>query len=101
MPFWDRLDAIGVSLYPPLGADGDRDCRRATMRAVAERLDALAMRDRKPSWSARSACAPPLAPRQNPGKAPRSAPARPIRRCKPTCSPTGLRFSTGRRSAAS
>lgn len=48
VPFWDRLDAIGVTLYPPLGADDDRDGRRSTMRAVAERLDALAMRTGKP-----------------------------------------------------
>jgi hypothetical protein len=42
VPFWDELDAIGVTLYPPLGADDDRDGRRNTMRAVAARLDALA-----------------------------------------------------------
>jgi hypothetical protein len=41
VPFWDELDAIGVTLYPPLGADDDRDGRRNTMRAVAARLDAL------------------------------------------------------------
>ena len=29
VPFWDRLDAVGVSLYPPLGADDDRDGRRS------------------------------------------------------------------------
>jgi hypothetical protein len=42
VPFWDRLDAVGVTLYPPLGADADRDQRRDAMRAVADRLDALA-----------------------------------------------------------
>ena len=47
VPFWDRLDAIGVTLYPPLGADDDRDGRRSTMRAVADRLDALAARTGK------------------------------------------------------
>jgi hypothetical protein len=41
VPFWDRLDAIGVSLYPPLGVDEDRVGRIATMRDVAERLDKL------------------------------------------------------------
>jgi hypothetical protein len=46
--FWDRLDAIGVSLYPPLGGDDDRDYRRGAMRAVADRLDRLALRYRKP-----------------------------------------------------
>lgn len=48
VPFWDRLDAIGVSLYPPLGNDDDRDDRRAAMRAIAGRLDMLAMIYRKP-----------------------------------------------------
>jgi hypothetical protein len=42
VPFWDRLDAIGVTLYPPLGDDDDRTTRRNVMRTVAERLDALA-----------------------------------------------------------
>ena len=43
-PFWAELDAIGVTLYPPLGADDDRDGRRNAMRAVADRLDTLAAR---------------------------------------------------------
>jgi len=42
VPFWAQLDLIGVSLYPPLGADNDRDYRLRAMRAVADRLDALA-----------------------------------------------------------
>jgi hypothetical protein len=48
VPFWNRLDAIGVSLYPPLGGDADRDYRRDAMRAVADRLDMLSLIDRKP-----------------------------------------------------
>ena len=44
VPFWNRLDAIGVTLYPPLGADGDREGRRAIMRETADRLEALAER---------------------------------------------------------
>lgn len=48
VPFWSKLDAIGVTLYPPLGDDDDRDHRRATMRAAADRLDALAARTGKP-----------------------------------------------------
>jgi glycosyl hydrolase family 113 len=44
VPFWQKLDAIGVSLYPPLGADDDRAYRIAVMRREAERLDALAAR---------------------------------------------------------
>lgn len=48
VPFWPRLDAIGVSLYPPLGVDSDRDCRRRTMNAITDRLVALAARNGKP-----------------------------------------------------
>jgi hypothetical protein len=47
VPFWDRLDAVGVSLYPPLGADDDRDYRHGVMRAIADRLEALAARTEK------------------------------------------------------
>ncbi len=52
VPFWPQLDAIGVSLYPPLGADDDRAGRLATMRAIADRLDALADRFKKPVYVA-------------------------------------------------
>ena len=48
VPFWGDLDAIGVSLYPPLGGDRERDARRIVMRGVAERLDVLSARTRKP-----------------------------------------------------
>ncbi len=48
VPFWDRLDAIGVSLYPPLGDDGNRDYRRTAMRGTADRLDMLSVIYRKP-----------------------------------------------------
>jgi glycosyl hydrolase family 113 len=48
VPFWPLLDAIGVSLYPPLGADHDHAGRLAVMRAVADRLDALSSRIGKP-----------------------------------------------------
>jgi hypothetical protein len=48
VPFWDRLDAIGVSLYPPFGVDEDRVGRIAIMHDVAERLDQLAARFDKP-----------------------------------------------------
>jgi hypothetical protein len=46
--FWPLLDAIGVSLYPPLGDDADHAGRLAAMRGVAERLDALSGRFGKP-----------------------------------------------------
>ena len=48
VPFWPLLDAIGVSLYPPLGGDQDRIGRLAVMEAVADRLDALSKRTGKP-----------------------------------------------------
>jgi hypothetical protein len=47
VPFWPLLDMIGVSLYPPLGADDDQAGRLAVMRAVALRLDALSDRTSK------------------------------------------------------
>jgi Glycoside Hydrolase Family 113 len=47
VPFWSALDAIGVSLYPPLGPDDDCAERRRTMRAMTDRLDALATRTGK------------------------------------------------------
>jgi hypothetical protein len=47
VPFWDKLDLIGVSLYPPLGDDDDRAYRRHVMGAVADRLDELAARTGK------------------------------------------------------
>ena len=46
--FWDRLDAVGVTLYPPLGADNDLRGRRAAMRTTADRLDMLAALTAKP-----------------------------------------------------
>jgi hypothetical protein len=48
VPFWSLLDAVGVTLYPALGADRDRTDRVAVMRSAAERLDALAARTGKP-----------------------------------------------------
>ena len=42
VPFWERLDAIGISLYPPLGTDADRDGRLAVMRNAVARLETLA-----------------------------------------------------------
>lgn len=48
VPFWDALDAVGVSLYPAFGADQDRAGRLAVMGALGERLDALAARTGKP-----------------------------------------------------
>jgi len=48
VPFWPLLDAIGVSLYPALGADHDKIGRLAVMLAVTERLEQLASRTGKP-----------------------------------------------------
>ncbi len=47
IPFWGLLDTIGVSLYPPLGADRDRTARLISMQAIAKRLDQLAARTDK------------------------------------------------------
>jgi hypothetical protein len=44
--FWPLLDAIGVSLYPPLG--DDRASQRAAMTAAADRIEALAEKFDKP-----------------------------------------------------
>jgi len=46
--FWPQLDAIGVSLYPPLGDDDDHAGRLNVMRDVAERLDSLSVQHGKP-----------------------------------------------------
>jgi hypothetical protein len=46
VPFWNSLDAIGISLYPPLGADPAG--RRSAMAAAGARLDRLAQRVDKP-----------------------------------------------------
>jgi hypothetical protein len=48
VPFWDRLDAVGVTLYPPLGDDEDRAGRLARMQEVADALEAFAARAGKP-----------------------------------------------------
>jgi hypothetical protein len=48
VPFWPRLDAIGVTLYPKLGDDHDRDTRKAVMNETAARLDALSKRAGRP-----------------------------------------------------
>jgi hypothetical protein len=48
VPFWGAVDAVGVTLYPPLGVDADEAGRRARMQAVALRLDALAASTGKP-----------------------------------------------------
>jgi hypothetical protein len=48
VPFWSALDAIGISLYPPLGADEDRVGRKAAIASVSARIDALNEQFRKP-----------------------------------------------------
>ena len=48
VPFWPLLDAIGVSLYPPLGADDNKIGRLVVMIAVTERLETLSNRVGKP-----------------------------------------------------
>ena len=77
VPFWPLLDTIGVSLYPPLGADHDRD--RPARRHARRRRAARPARRAQPSRasSARSGCARPRAPPQSRGRARRSAHAAP------------------------
>jgi glycosyl hydrolase family 113 len=50
--FWPLLDAIGISLYPPLGMDNDREARLKEMRLSADRIDALSQRLGKPVFVA-------------------------------------------------
>jgi hypothetical protein len=47
-PFWRSLDAVGVTLYPSLGADEAHASRVAAMRSEVDRIDALASRVGKP-----------------------------------------------------
>ncbi|MGH2342378.1 glycoside hydrolase family 113 [Segnochrobactraceae bacterium EtOH-i3] len=49
-PFWDRLDAIGVTLYPALGTDNDPLAWRAGMKGEIDRVIAVADRVGKPVW---------------------------------------------------
>jgi hypothetical protein len=46
--FWPLLDAIGVSLYPPLSLDHDRSGRLKEMQLSGDRIDALSQRFDKP-----------------------------------------------------
>jgi hypothetical protein len=48
VPFWHLLDVIGVSLYPPLGADNDRAGHIAVMQHVMQRIDVLSKLAGKP-----------------------------------------------------
>ncbi|MGL5114442.1 MAG: glycoside hydrolase family 113 [Beijerinckiaceae bacterium] len=51
VPFWPLLDIIGLSLYPPMGADDDAAGRLALMQAQAARLEALSEKFAgKPVW---------------------------------------------------
>jgi hypothetical protein len=73
VPFWRSLDAVGVSLYPPLGADDDRVGRRAKMDAIADRPTRSRRILENPSSLVKLACDRHRVPRQSRGKAPRSA----------------------------
>lgn len=50
VPFWDRLDAVGASLYPALGADDDEAAWAGAMRAAASALEDVARRAGRPAW---------------------------------------------------
>lgn len=49
-PFWDRLDAVGVTLYPVLGSDTDPAAWRASMTAEIDPVIAVANQVGKPVW---------------------------------------------------
>ena len=66
VPFWPALDAVGVSLYPALGADDAPGAWQAAMAAEAARIDRIAAAVGRPAWvteiglrSARGAAAKP------------------------------------------
>ena len=84
VPFWDQLDLIGASLYPPLGSDDERGGgRRATMRGGRRASRCAGGTNRQdPSWSARSDCDRRRARPPSHGKARKKGRARPIRRCE-------------------
>jgi hypothetical protein len=48
VPFWAELDMIGVTIYPPLGADHDVAGRAIIMQQIGDRLESLAARAGKP-----------------------------------------------------
>jgi hypothetical protein len=82
--FWPMLDVIGVSLYPPLGADQDRAGRRAAMKAVTERLDALSSRWGKPVLVAEIGLRSAKGAAAKPWESAEERAALPIRGCRPT-----------------
>jgi len=50
--FWPRLDAVAVSLYPPLGADDAPDAWRRVIETELDRVEAVARAVDKPVWIA-------------------------------------------------
>ena len=101
VPFWRALDAVGVTLYPPLGADRDRAGRLAAMRAAAERLDQLAARTGKTVVVGEIGLRSAEGAAASRGKAPRSARPTPTRCCRPRSWPTGSPCCGARACAAS
>ena len=97
VPFWSQLDAIGVTLYPKLGEDGDRDGRKALMNKTVERLDTLSKREDKPVFVAEIGLRSARGATLKPWESARNAPPRPTRNFRPPCSPTGSKSSTVRR----
>jgi len=50
VPFWDQLDAVGVSLYPVLGADQDKASWHRAMGDELARVQTVATRHDLPVW---------------------------------------------------
>lgn len=48
VPFWRSLDAVGATVWPPLGADHDRAAWQAAMEGETGRLEAVATGAGKP-----------------------------------------------------
>ncbi|PEQ10514.1 hypothetical protein B2G71_21970 [Novosphingobium sp. PC22D] len=46
--FWHRLDAISMSLYPPLGPDSDRERRRRLIQSTLAAAHSVAQRSARP-----------------------------------------------------
>ncbi|MCA0961129.1 hypothetical protein LCM15_02955 [Salipiger bermudensis] len=50
--FWPLLDAVAVSLYPPLGADNAQENWRRAIETELDRVEAVARNVEKPVWIA-------------------------------------------------
>lgn len=68
--FWDLLDAVAVSLYPPLGPVADVEAMRSVMDAHAAAVAAIAARHGKPLWAAEIGLMSARGSQQHPWRSP-------------------------------